>query len=368
MEAMVDRLPVIPRRSEVIHAHKEQGGLIAAVTPIHYPRALLRAFNILPIEVWGPPRVDTSYGAAHLQPYVCSIVRNILSFLNMGGLDVTDMILVPHACDSLQGLGSILLDFARPRQPVMPMYLPRAGRNQASALQFLADEFRALTRQLQAMTRRSPSNAELMDCIRREETADALLAQLYQRRAHLPFSDFEFYRLVRSREYLPAETYTELAGVALAQAVETRRDGVPLLLSGIVPEPMNLFDTIAEIGGLVVADDLACCGRRLYPPGTSDDAFCHLAESILGGPPDSTRGHPIHERCEHLLRLVKTSGAKGVVFYDVKFCEPELFDLPNLGRGLQEAGIPFTTIEVDIGDPLSHQTITRLEALVEMIA
>ena len=176
----------IPRRLEVARAHKERGGLVAAVLPIHYPRALLRAFDILPVEVWGPPRVDVSYGAAHLQPYVCSIVRNALSFLQTGGLDVADLIIVPHACDSLQGLASILIDFVRPRQPVIPLYLPR-GRRESDAA-FLADEFRSLYRRLEEITHRSPSNADLMASIRREEAADELLAQLHERRMNLPLT------------------------------------------------------------------------------------------------------------------------------------------------------------------------------------
>ena len=70
----------IPSRKEVIKDIKNQGGLVAAVLPIHYSRALLRAFDIYPIEVWGPPKVDVSLGGAHLQPYVCSIVHHALSF------------------------------------------------------------------------------------------------------------------------------------------------------------------------------------------------------------------------------------------------------------------------------------------------
>jgi len=68
------------------------------------------------------------------------------------------------------------------------------------------------------------------------------------------------------------------------------------------------------------------------------------------------------------LRLAETSGAKGVIFYDVKFCEPELYDLPELRQGLQAAGIPSVAIEVDVSDPLAHQTLTRIEAFMEMIA
>lgn len=376
MESPVQTLPLIPRRSDIIRAYREHGGRVAAVTPIHYPRALLRAFDILPVEIWGPPGVDPTYGAAHLQPYVCSIVRNILSFLQTGASDVIDMIVVPHACDSLQGLGSLLIDFARPRQPVIPLYLPRGKRT--SDFEFLANEFRSMYQRLEEIAGRSPSHVELMENIQREETADALLAQLHQQHSELALSDLEFYRLIRSREYLPAEIFAELARAALAlipdpspagtEEKSRPHKGIPIVLSGIVPEPMRLFESLAGMGGAVVADDLACCGRRLYPRGTSDDPFERLAQSLLGAPPDSTRGHPIQERLDHLLRLVKTSEAKGIVFYNVKFCEPELFDLPILRKGLQEAGIPAVTIEVDISDPLSHQTLTRVEAFLEMMA
>jgi len=62
------------------------------------------------------------------------------------------------------------------------------------------------------------------------------------------------------------------------------------------------------------------------------------------------------------------SGARGVVFYIVKFCEPELFYLPHLRSALQEKGIPSVVLEVDLNDELSQQMLTRLDALLEMIA
>jgi benzoyl-CoA reductase/2-hydroxyglutaryl-CoA dehydratase subunit BcrC/BadD/HgdB len=130
---------------------------------------------------------------------------------------------------------------------------------------------------------------------------------------------------------------------------------------------MSMFRALSEMGGRVVADDLACCGRRLYPAGQSEDPFQRMAERIVHAPPDPTRGSPICERLDHLLGLVKASGARGVVFYDVKFCEPELFDLPQLRAGLREAGIPSLTVEVDINDDLSQPIINRLAAFLEMI-
>jgi benzoyl-CoA reductase/2-hydroxyglutaryl-CoA dehydratase subunit BcrC/BadD/HgdB len=365
-EECVEVVRSIPRRLETIQAFKQQGGAVAAVLPIHYPRALLRAFDILPVEVWGPPGVDVSSGAAHLQPYVCSIVRNSLSYIKSGGLDITDLLIVPHACDSLQGFGSVLIDFIQPDKPVLPIYIPRDRRS--SDVGFFADELRSLYHNLADITGRAPADSHLLQCIHREEEADEMLSLLHQMRSELRLSDIEFYRIVRSREYFPAESFVELARGVKQSSAKSTRPRVPLLLSGIVPEPMGVLEAITEMGGFVVADDLASCGRRLYPPGSSQDPFQRMAERILNGPPDPTRGSPISERLEHLLKLVDESGAGGVVFYDVKFCEPELFDIPSLRSGLQELGVPSLAVEVDINDTLPHQVLTRLEAFLEMIA
>lgn len=355
----------IPKRSEVIRSHKEDGGGVAAVYPIHYPRALLRAFNLLPVEVWGPPGRDTTEGDAHLQAYTCSIVRCGLSFLLSGGLEVADVIISPHGCDSLQGLGSLLLDFTRPKQPVLPLYIPRGNRR--SDVQYLAAEMRRTYDKLARLLDRHPSEEDLLSCTEREERADQVLGELLFKRSELPLSNRSFYTLVRAREYLPAETFEALGRTALKRADGAPRRGVPVLLSGLVPEPMTLLDALDDAGATVVADDMASTGRRVYPGGSSSDPFDRMAQRLLGGPPDPTRGCSIQERRTHLVNLARKTGARGAIFLEIKFCEPELFYLPLMREGLQRADIRSVSIEVDIADPLPDQVVTRLEAFVETI-
>jgi benzoyl-CoA reductase/2-hydroxyglutaryl-CoA dehydratase subunit BcrC/BadD/HgdB len=357
--------PEIAARHEVMSRHRQQGGQIAAVLPVYAPRALLRAYGFLPVEVWGPPGIPLAGGASHLQPYVCSIVRNALSFLLSGGLDATDIVLVPHACDSLQGLGSILLDFVKPRQPVLTLYLPRHGGGSAGT--YLAAELQRLAGELQAISGRAPGPSELLAHVTAEEEADGLLAQLHSARRALPLGNVDFFRLTRSREYLPLEPFMRSARQALALHQESPFGGKALLISGVVPEPMQLLQALDERGARIVTDDLLCGLRRLCPPGRSRDPFVRLAESWQSGPPDSTRGSSLEARREYLLRLVETSGAQAVVFHLVKFCEPELFYMPSLRKALLERGIPSVVIEVDLNDELSQQSITRLDALLEMI-
>jgi len=343
--------------------HQQAQGRVAAVFPIHYSRALLRAFGFLPVEVWGPPGGHTTLADAHLQSYTCSIVRLGLSFLLDRGLDGAAILVVPHGCDSLQGLGSLLLDFVPVAQPVLPLYLPR-GEGPAAA-SFLTAELGAMRRRLAEITGSDVSDADLGAAIEREEAADESLAQLHLERAWLDLRDRELYRLIRSREYLPAERFTPLARAALAVRRAEPRPGIGVLLSGIVPEPMELFDHIAEAGGVVVADDLLCTGRRLYPRGSSAEPLRRMAESLLGGPPDSTRGSPVAERIAHVRALAQASGAEAAIFTIVKFCEPEQFYWPALREALERDGVRCVMIDNDLAEPWSEATSTRIEALLE---
>jgi benzoyl-CoA reductase/2-hydroxyglutaryl-CoA dehydratase subunit BcrC/BadD/HgdB len=355
----------IPPRIQTITNFKQAGGKVAAVFPIHYPRALLRAFDILPVEVWGPPQVAPGGGATHLQAYVCSICHNGLAYLQQGGLEIADYIFVPHACDSLQGFGSLLLDYVVPSQPVIPIYIPRGERG--SALEFLAAELRATYDRLVGLTGREPGQAALSASIDREEAADNLLLGLHRHNSHLPLTNYQIYKVIRSREYLPAEAFTSLVRGVLAQAQDDRRPGVPILIEGIVPEPTEIFEVLTGFGAAVVGDDLACCGRRVYPASSQRDPFERMADRILRAPPDPTRGSSIRERREHLLDLAVRTGAQGIIFYLVKFCEPELFDIPLLRQELRAAGLASILIEVDLNTQLTQQIRTRLEAFVEMI-
>ncbi|MDJ0765193.1 MAG: 2-hydroxyacyl-CoA dehydratase family protein [Myxococcota bacterium] len=357
----------IPGRMHTIAAHRENSGLVAAVFPIHYPRALFRAHGILPVEVWGPPIADKTLGDSHLQAYTCSIARLGLSYLMGGGLDVADMFVVPHCCDTLQGLGSLIRDFIPRDKPCFTLYLPREKRD--ADIAFFAEELSTVAAELQGMSNKAPTHEALIEAIETEARATAAADQLMKRRLYLPCTNRAFYELVRSREYLPAEQFTSLANQALAAVEDREKQGLKIVLSGVVPEPMDLLDVLEDMGAVVVADDFLSTGRRLYPPpGRHADPLTRMAESVVNGPPDATRGCSFDDRLAHLLGLVQESGAAGVIFYHAKFCEPEQFYLPALKKGLEAAGIPSYRVEQDIGDALPGQMVTRLEAFLEMLS
>ncbi len=67
------------------------------------------------------------------------------------------------------------------------------------------------------------------------------------------------------------------------------------------------------------------------------------------------------------MSKVERSRAQGVIFCMVKFCEPELFDLPQLMEGLKSKGIPVLLLDTELNQGLSGQMSTRVEAFVELL-
>jgi benzoyl-CoA reductase/2-hydroxyglutaryl-CoA dehydratase subunit BcrC/BadD/HgdB len=66
--------------------------------------------------------------------------------------------------------------------------------------------------------------------------------------------------------------------------------------------------------------------------------------------------------------LLDRSGARGVILHVLKFCEPELFDVPVLRRAFAGRGVPVLYLEGELEAGLSGQVVTRVEAFVEMIS
>jgi len=359
-------------RAAYLREQRERSGRQAvAVLPIHYPKPLLTALDLLSVELWGPPGPPRGPDAGRLQPYVCSIVRNALAFMASGGLDSVDAVLFPHTCDSLQGLATLAPDFGGWNKPAL-RYQHAHGERRPSALVFVADELRRLAEQLAAVSGHPYDAKKLAAAIELQQQVDELRRTLLRERRRLPLTDRVFYTLLRRGEFLwPADHLAELQAALAQLAPESVQPGTPIMVTGYVPEPPALLDALAAVGAIVVADDYAGIGRRLLPrlAAPPADPIAHLAELAFAVPPCPTRGESQARRLQYLAALFEQSGAAGLIIHVVKFCEPELFDLPAIRQhfAARQVPVPVLVLEGELERELSGQTATRLEAFVEMV-
>ncbi len=358
-------------RHAVLAEHKQRrAGKVLAVLPIRYPKELLTALNILALEVWGPPGAPQSAEVGRIQTYVCPVVRNAMAFLAGGKADAVDGVLFPHTCDSIQGLATVLPDLGKFAKPVFHFIHPK-GERRESTRRYVKREVQSLAESLSAFAETPLTEEALREAISLHRQIDRLKHTLLERRAYLDVTDGEFYRVLRRGEFLwPEDHLKELQQVESKLREEPVQQGVPLMVCGIVPEPMGFLSALNEGGAYVVADDYAAVGRRVIPGEIPDsaDPMDVLTELYFRQPPCSTQALLFSVRRRHLDTLLSRSKAQGLVVHGVTFCEPELFDLPHLRAWAEAKGLPMLTMNSELEAELSGQSLTRLEAFVEMAA
>jgi len=340
-----------------------------AVIPIYYPKELLTAFDILAVELWGPPGPPRGDGAGRIQTYVCSVVRNALAFLESGHADAMDGLLFPHTCDSIQGLATLVMDFGGWSKKSFVFQHPR-GSDRASAKMCVEQELRSLAGELEAWTGKPLDLKRMQWALDLHREIDVCRATLLDQRARSPLSDVELYALLRRGEWLwPEEHLEELRPAVQALASAPVQKGIPIMVTGYVPEPQGILAALANAGAYVAADDYAAVGRRVsraakHPAG---DPWAELVARYGSVAPCPTRNVENGPRMQYLQSLCKSSGARGLLVHVQKFCEPELFDIPDIRKTFAALGVPVLVVEGDLELALSGQTETRLEAFIEML-
>lgn len=348
---------------------KSLGRKLFGVFPAQYPREILWAMNILPVEIWDPP-LEVSRANVHLQPYICPVVKRGLELILQGHGSELDGFLFPHTCDSIQNLASIVNDFLGLEKPCYFFYHPKAPYSDSSRRYYLG-ELKGLASSLEKRWG-ALDPSELRLAVEKGRELASLFEKIYTRRGkgELSASNRSFYRTIRQNEYLHPDDSIPLLEQFLRSSTtaDISRKSTKVVMSGVLPHPLELLGLLDQLGVAVVDDDLISCGRRLLtPPAPPGDPFEALTDAYFRMPPCSTRTSSLQERLDHLLGKVERSGARAVVFCLVTFCEPELFDLPQVVQGLKERGIRSLVLETDLDQGLSGQMSTRVEGFVELL-
>jgi len=283
-----------------------------------------------------------------------------------------DGALFPHTCDSIQGLATLAKDFGGWTKPAFTFLHPK-GPSRPSARAFVEAELRALAGALEELAGRPLDPARLAAALGLHGEIDAERAALLDARPRVAMTDPELYGLLRRGEWLwPEDHLAELRAARSKVKDQPVAHGVPILVSGYVPEPGAFLEALNRAGAYVAADDYAAVGRRvprtLVAAGPRQDPWDGLLDRYWAAPPCPTRSADQGARMRHLEALAERSGARGVLLHVVKFCEPELFDVPAIRKTFAARGLPVLVLEGELEAELAAQAVTRIEAFVEMLS
>jgi len=125
---------------------------------------------------------------------------------------------------------------------------------------------------------------------------------------------------------------------------------------------------IEDCGFHVVYEDV-CTGSRFFDLriGHGPDLLADLAGAYLEKPP-CARMMMMSERAAGIVQRAREFNAAGVVHHALKFCDTVLYDVPELRKRLEAAGLRSLFLEGDGTLGGMGQLKTRLEAFAEVLA
>lgn len=131
--------------------------------------------------------------------------------------------------------------------------------------------------------------------------------------------------------------------------------------------PINFIEYLESLGIIIDYDD-SCFGKRnlsLIELENSDPTFS-IAKYYLTRE-GCVRKREIDKKLENIIKRFKENDLKGVIVYNLKYCDPLIFFLPMIKNMLNKEKIPLLIIEDDFTLNIKGQIRTRVEAFLEMV-
>jgi benzoyl-CoA reductase/2-hydroxyglutaryl-CoA dehydratase subunit BcrC/BadD/HgdB len=131
--------------------------------------------------------------------------------------------------------------------------------------------------------------------------------------------------------------------------------------------PLDFVEYVESLGYEIFYDD-SCFGEKNLSLVEYDekDPIYSLSKYYLQRE-GCVRRREIENKMNNLIKRFKEYNLKGVIIYNLKYCDPLIFFIPLIKEKLKENDIPLLIIDDDYSLNIKGQIRTRIEAFMEML-
>ena len=339
--------------------------------PYYVPEELVRAAGMVPFGIWGAEGTVNS-AKQYFAPFYCTIAQMGLELALNGKLDKLSGVIIPPMCDTLRPLTQNFRS-AIPQIPFIFLAHPQ-NRRAPYGVEYTKYQYGNVKKRLEEISGSRVSDESLKEAIRVYNESRAARRKFVKLAGEHPESVSPAKRsaVLKSAFFMDKAEHTELLTQLNAQLeAQPKSDwkGAKVLLSGIIADSGSLLQILADHNMAVVADDVAHQSRafRLDVP-EADDPMTALALQFAAQDYDVLLYDPeLTKRPEYVVKLVKESGAEGVIVLMMQFCDPEELEYPSLKQALDKAGIPSVSIGFDQQMKDFGQARTQIQAFADVL-
>ncbi len=354
----------------VLDAIKSTGKKAVGCFPIYAPEELVYAAGMLPVGMWGG-NTKGNLAGKYLQIFCCSVMKANTEQALRGDYDGLSAVIITAYCDTLKCLMENW-KAALPGMKILPMVYAQ-NRKTASGRQYMKEEFLRIGKELEKVGGTEITDQALKAALDIYDDYRSVMQKFIVKIRKYPavFTPRVRHLLIKAAYFMDKKDYTEkirqiLSSLPAPEPLPASRH--PIILTGLIGEPVEFLDLLQENDFSVVADDLAqesrqfrtIADRNLPPLDRMVERIALQDGCAFLYDEKKTRG-------AMLIDMVKQTEAQAVIYCQMKFCDPEEFDYPIVKKELAQAGIPMLYVELEQQMDSMEQLRTRIQTLAEIL-
>ena len=356
-------------------AYKAQGKKIIGVLPYYAPEELVYAAGMVPMGIWGSNNKNISRAKEYCATFYCTIAQLALEMLLDGTLDVLDGLITPTICDTLRPMSQNFRVAMEGKLPCIFLAHPQY-RRPSFGLQFTVDQYMHVKKELEKISGAAITDDALRQAIKVMNRSRAARREFVK----LASEHCDVITAVKRSAVLRAAWFMEPAVFAeklealnaeLAKLPAANWTGKKIVTSGIICDNPKLMQILDDNQIAIAADDVANESRPcLVDAAETGDPMMALAQQFADQDYDVLlydEHSSENRRADFIVKMVKDSGAQGLVLFMQQFCDPEEMEYPYLKKALNAAGIPHIKLGVDQQMRDFGQASTALEGFADVL-
>jgi bcr-type benzoyl-CoA reductase subunit C len=356
--------------------YKAEGKKCIGVMPYYAPEELVAAAGMVPFGMWGCNNKTISRAKEYCATFYCTIAQLDLEMLLDGTMDLLDGVITPTICDTLRPMSQNIRVAMSEKLPCIFLAHPQ-NRKPAYGKKFCVDQYTHIKTELEKIAGAPITGAALSEAIKaynRSRAARREFVKLASDHCDI-ITPTKRSSVLKAAWFMPKAEYTEkleALNAELKALPVCDWKGVKVVTSGIICDNPKLLEIFEEYKIAIAADDVAHESRafRVDAPETGDpmealaQQFANQDYDVLLYDEHSSE----NRRGEYVAKLVKDSGAKGLVLFMQQFCDPEEMEYPSLKKALDDAKIPHIKLGVDQQMRDFGQARTAIQAFADVIS
>lgn len=370
--------------NELITKAKEEGKVCVAFVCENTPEPLMNLGNAFGIRLIAPNTGSMDIATYYMTNLLCEPSRALLERAIEGGFNFADCLIAPDGCtmmnrcveniELLKAMGSGNEKFFHENMEI-PL---KADENGVNLLVLQCRNH--ILKPLQEVYGIDISDAAIREAVREHNRVCELIQKLgeYRKEEFPRITGYEFAVFCLASyacpKYLIIDKLEETVREVASREPDSKKARARLMLVGSENDDLAYIKLIEDVGATVVADRYcfgSMPGREPIEMNDEEDALVQVCRHYVycGQCPRQMNQQKVYGRKEYIARKAAEYHADGIVFYQVKFCDPWAYER-LMGSTMLKEDYGYPVLSVDKPYNVSSaagQMRTRIQAFVESL-